>query len=62
MAGYDRQVGDAKISVQFNINNLLDKHYFSGISTFGEGLVGFHPGYVDFGQPRTFMGQISLQY
>ncbi|NOU44489.1 MAG: TonB-dependent siderophore receptor, partial [Methyloglobulus sp.] len=29
MAGYSRQVGDAKVSVQLNVNNLLDKQYFS---------------------------------
>jgi iron complex outermembrane recepter protein len=58
MAGYSRQVGDAKVSVQFNVNNLLDKQYFSSRTnnTNGQGA------WVDLGQPRTFMGQVSVQY
>jgi iron complex outermembrane receptor protein len=58
MAGYSRNVGDAKVSVQLNINNLLDKHYFSSLSTGA----GNGAAYADFGQPRTFMGSISVQY
>jgi iron complex outermembrane recepter protein len=62
LASYSRQLGDAKVSVQLNVNNLLDKHYFSGINTSGAGLPSLQAGYVDFGQPRTFMGQVSVQY
>ncbi len=32
MAGYSRQVGDAKVSVQLNVDNLLDKHYITSLS------------------------------
>ncbi|NOS73702.1 MAG: TonB-dependent receptor [Methyloglobulus sp.] len=58
MAGYSRQFGDAKVSVQLNVNNLLDKQYFSSRTDckFCQGA------WVDFGTPRTFMGQVSVQY
>mgnify|MGYP001430211810 CR=1 FL=1 len=58
MAGYSRQLGDAKVSVQLNVNNLLDKRYFNSLT----GLNSFQGAWVDFGQPRTFMGQVSVQY
>ncbi len=58
MAGYNRQIGDAKVSVQFNINNLLDKQYFSSATTYK----AVQSSYVDYGTPRTFMGQVSIQY
>ncbi|NOU45279.1 MAG: TonB-dependent receptor, partial [Methyloglobulus sp.] len=58
MAGYSRQVGDAKVSVQLNVNNLLDKQYFSS-RTDCKICKGT---WVDFGTPRTFMGQVSVQY
>ncbi|NOU20868.1 MAG: TonB-dependent receptor [Methyloglobulus sp.] len=60
LAGYSRKIGDATVSAQLNVNNLLDKRYYSGISTYHD--FGLRGGYVDFGQPRTFMGQISVQY
>lgn len=58
MAGYSRQVGDAKVSVQLNVNNLLDKRYFTSLTSLPSSQFSF----VDFGQPRTFMGQVSVQY
>jgi iron complex outermembrane recepter protein len=58
MAGYSRNFGDAKVSVQLNVDNLLDKHYFTSLSA----LPGEQASFVDFGQPRTFMGQVSVQY
>jgi iron complex outermembrane receptor protein len=58
MAGYSRQIGDAKVSVQLNVNNLLDKRYFTSLT----GLNFLQGSWVDFGQPRTFMGQVSVQY
>jgi iron complex outermembrane recepter protein len=62
LAAYSRDIDKAKVTVQFNINNLLDKHYYSGLTTNGGGLAGIKPAYADFGQPRTFMGSISVQY
>ncbi len=58
MAGYSRQMGDAKVSVQLNVDNLLDKRYFTSFS----GLSSYQGSWVDFGTPRTFMGQVSVQY
>jgi iron complex outermembrane receptor protein len=58
MAGYSRQLGDAKVSIQLNVNNLLDKRYFTSFSA----STGLNGSWADFGQPRTFMGQISVQY
>jgi iron complex outermembrane recepter protein len=58
MAGYSRQLGDAKVSVQLNVDNLLDKHYITSLSA----LPSEQASFVDFGQPRTFMGQVSVQY
>ncbi|NOU21386.1 MAG: TonB-dependent siderophore receptor, partial [Methyloglobulus sp.] len=58
MAGYSRNVGDAKISLQLNVNNLLDKDYIS--SLFKAQVI--NSAYADFGQPRTFMGSINIQY
>jgi iron complex outermembrane recepter protein len=61
LAAYSLNVGKSKINAQLNVNNLLDKHYFTGLQTSG-GLIGFQQGNVDFGQPRTFMGSINIQY
>ncbi|MEQ1740234.1 MAG: TonB-dependent receptor [Methyloglobulus sp.] len=58
MAGYSRQIGNAKVSVQLNVSNLLDKRYFT--SVFAED--SFQGAWVDFGTPRTFIGQVSVQY
>jgi iron complex outermembrane receptor protein len=58
LAAYSRNVGNAKITAQLNVNNLLDKHYFSSTQNYR----AFNVGYVDFGQPRMFMGSISVQY
>ncbi len=60
LAGYSRKIGDATVTAQLNVNNLLDKRYFSGRQTLFE--AGLSGAYVDFGQPRTFMGVISIQY
>ena len=58
LAAYSLDVGKTKITAQLNINNLLDKQYYSGIFTQKD----VRNGGVDFGQPRTFMGSISVQY
>ncbi len=60
LAGYSRKIGDATVTAQLNVNNLLDKRYFSGRQTLFE--AGLRGAYVDFGQPRTLMGQVSVQY
>ncbi len=42
--------------VQLNVNNLLDKNYYTGLNT------QFNSAYLDFGMPRTFMGSIGVQF
>lgn len=62
LAGYSLTVGKAKITTQVNINNLLNKHYFTGLGTQNVGLAGFQQGNADFGTPRNVMGSINIQY
>ncbi len=59
LVGYSRKIGDATVNAQLNINNLLDKRYFSGHTAFFDFGNGAN---VDFGQPRTFIGSINIQY
>lgn len=58
MAGYSRQIGDAKVSVQLNVNNLLDQRYFNNMFT----LNSLQGAWVDFGRPRMFLGSIRIEY
>lgn len=58
LAAYSVDIGKTKITAQLNINNLLDKRYYAGIFSQKDS----RNGGVDFGMPRTFMGQISVQY
>jgi iron complex outermembrane recepter protein len=62
LAAYSRDIDKAKVTVQFNINNLLDKQYYSSLTSNGVGLIGNTAAYADFGLPRTFMGSINVQY
>ena len=58
LAGYSRKIGDATVSAQLNVNNLLDKRY----ATYQSVAPDFNAAFVAFGTPRTFMGQVSIQY
>ncbi len=58
MAGYGFEVGKSKINLQLNIDNLLDKSYFTNIEP--QSPIGF--GFVNFSTPRTFMGSINVEY
>ncbi|MBD9355826.1 TonB-dependent siderophore receptor [Methylomonas albis] len=63
MAAYSRAFGKSKITVQFNIDNLLDKRY--AINTNGylnDPAAGISGAFVSYGAPRTFLGSISIQY
>ena len=64
MAGYHLDVGKSKITAQINVDNLLDKHYYTNIGTFYSNYQGstLGGGYADFGMPRSFMGSIGIQY
>ncbi|NOT21732.1 MAG: TonB-dependent siderophore receptor [Nitrospiraceae bacterium] len=62
LAAYSRTVGQSTVTAQLNVYNLLDQHYFSGLTTNGVGLNGLTGAYADFGQPRMFIGSIKIQY
>jgi iron complex outermembrane receptor protein len=63
LAAYSLNVGKTKVTAQFNVSNLLDKHYFTGLlGPDKTNAAGFASALVDFGQPRTFMGSINIQY
>jgi iron complex outermembrane recepter protein len=53
MASYGRTIGKSKVTLQLNANNLLDKTYYSGTNT--GSMIGF-------GQPRTFMGSVKVEF
>ena len=57
MTGYSFEVGKSRITAQLNIDNLLDKTYFTNANAFR---FGFRT--VVFSTPRTFMGSINIQY
>ncbi|NOS74059.1 MAG: TonB-dependent receptor [Methyloglobulus sp.] len=57
MAGYGFEVGKTRITAQLNIDNLLDKTYFTNGTNYGS-----NTGHVNFSTPRTFIGSINIQY
>jgi iron complex outermembrane recepter protein len=69
MAGYSFEVGKTKISAQFNVDNLLDKRYYTGAygsPVSADPVTGNKPIdralIVNFGAPRTFMGSINVEF
>ncbi len=58
MTSYHFDVGKSKFTAQLNVNNLLDKYYYTGVS--GNPTQGYAA--VDFGTPRSFMGSIGIQF
>lgn len=58
LAGYQRKVGPTKLSVQLNVDNVLDKTYFESVDGAGQGgPVAFIPN-----AGRTFLGQIGIEW
>lgn len=53
MAGYKLKLGGSRASLQLNVDNLLDKTYYSG-SNGGQ--------VIHYGTPRTFMGSLRIEY
>jgi iron complex outermembrane recepter protein len=53
MASYDMKVAGKQVTLQLNANNLLDKTYYQGTNT--GSMIGF-------GQPRTFMGSVKVEF
>lgn len=62
LAAYSHKVWDSTVTAQLNVYNLLDHHYYSGLTTNGVGLTGLTGAYADFGHPRMFIGSIRIQY
>lgn len=62
LAAYSLKLAGAKITAQLNINNLLDKRYYTGLLSYQANNPGFSKSVVDFGQPRAVMGAINIQY
>jgi iron complex outermembrane receptor protein len=54
MAGYELKIGKTKLVTQFNVDNLLDKYYFSDAG-------GFRGGPM-YGTPRSYMGSLKLEF
>lgn len=55
MGGYEFKVGKSKVTVQLNVDNLLDKKYFPSS-------IGFGRSRIDVGAPRTFLGSVRLEF
>jgi iron complex outermembrane receptor protein len=50
LASYSKKIGKSKITAQLNINNLLDKYYYTSAYFFGgPATTGYDAGYVNFG-------------
>lgn len=54
MAGYSWKQGPSRVSLQLNVDNLLDKEYFLP-SPFGQTFVGV-------GAPRSFLGLVRVEF
>jgi len=65
MASYSRNLGDAKVIVQLNVDNLLDKRYFTGYTIDHFTATDYGPigeAFGVYGTPRMFIGSVTLQY
>ncbi|NOS73995.1 MAG: TonB-dependent receptor [Methyloglobulus sp.] len=66
MTGYSFDFGkQARVNLQLNIDNLLDKSYISNASPSRYDPINdfdYNIGYVTFSTPRTFMGSINVEY
>lgn len=61
MLRYQRKVGPTNVSVQFNIENLLDKEYIASSNGFFRGSASFIHQTLP-GDPRTFLGSIRVEF
>ena len=67
MSGYSFKVGKPKITLQLNVDNLLDKQYYTNGVNNSTQLINaigysYQYDYRSFGMPRTFIGSINIQY
>ncbi len=54
MAAYSWKIGDSRLTAQVNVNNVLDKQYYSS-SRYGRSAISL-------GEPMAVLGSIRLQY
>ncbi|MGZ8171633.1 MAG: TonB-dependent siderophore receptor [Methylobacter sp.] len=57
MLKYQHPVGPSKLTLQFNIENLLDKEYIASSNGFGDFIYQTLPG-----APRTFLGSVKVEF
>jgi iron complex outermembrane receptor protein len=63
LAAYSQNVGKTRVTAQLNINNLLDKYYYTSATFLSSpSTTGYDGGFVNFGAPRTVMGSIRIEY
>lgn len=68
MSGYSFKVHNTKITTQLNIENLLDKHYYTGGVNYVDPVhannqnTAYSYTNLGFGTPRTIMGSINIEY
>jgi iron complex outermembrane receptor protein len=53
--GYSWNLGPTRVTTQLNIENLLDKEYFTSA-------LGTSRGRIAFGAPRTFLGMVRVEF
>jgi len=63
MAAYSLKMGKTKVTAQLNVNNLLDKYYYTNAVFFAPpSATGYDGGYVSFGAPRSFIGSVRVEF
>jgi iron complex outermembrane receptor protein len=53
LTSYALKVGKSKVTLQLNLDNLLDKTYYSGSNTAYQ---------IAVGTPRTFLGSVKVEF
>ncbi len=61
MTAYSHAYGKSKVSIQLNINNLLDQRYYTSQSILGNNPNEYGTT-VNYGAPRTFIGSIRVEF
>ncbi len=63
MSSYNLKIGHSKITAQLNVNNLLDKYYYTSVNGGGPpSAAGYSAAFVNFGMPRSLMGSIKVEF
>ena len=57
MLKYRHKIGPSNVTLQFNIENLLDKEYIAASNGYGSGIHQTMPG-----APRTFLGSVKVEF